>query len=202
MESIVDAAQEASTTQAARLRNMKRRLMGGEIRRTLRGWQCFRSIHCLKPGVSYRLSPHVLDPIDTALQAPEPRGNYLAYPVSRLAAKIVPQDLTNFKSRGVSRVERELQQEMLEIQERYMEVIDAFNWNKLIYEAHFGFEPVIGEIYHLYEVGTKCHLSMIEPEKWHQRWIGSFRLNADGRWQVEKTAQDFDIRNWVSTRVG
>jgi hypothetical protein len=43
---------------------------------------------------------------------------------------------------------------------------------------------------------------MIEPEKWHQRWIGSFRLNADGRWQVEKTAQDFDIRNWVSTHVG
>ena len=37
---------------------------------------------------------------------------------------------------------------------------------------------------------------------WHQRWIGSFRLNADGRWQVEKTAQDFDIRNWVSTHVG
>ncbi len=143
-----------------------------------------------------------MDPIDTALQAPEPRGNYLSYPVSRLAAKIVPQDLTNFKSRGVSRVERELQQEMLEIQERYMEVIDAFNWNKLIYEAHFGFEPVVGEIYHLYEFGNRCHLSMIEPEKWHQRWIGSFRLNADGRWQVEKTAKDFDIRNWVSTRVG
>jgi hypothetical protein len=77
------------------------------------------------------ISP-VLDPIDAALQAPEPRGNYLPYPVSRLAAKIIPQDLTNFKSRGVSRVERELQQEMVEIQERYMEVIDAFNWNKLI----------------------------------------------------------------------
>jgi hypothetical protein len=43
---------------------------------------------------------------------------------------------------------------------------------------------------------------MIEPEKWHQRWIGSFRLNADGRWQAEKTSQDFDIRHWVSTRVG
>lgn len=142
-----------------------------------------------------------LDPIDTALQAPEPRGNYLPYPASRLAAKIIPQDLTNFKSRGVTRVERELQQEMLEIQERYMEVIDAFNWNKLIYESQFGFEPVCGEVYHLYDVGGKRHLSMIEPEKWHQRWIGSFRLNADGRWQIEKTAKDFDIRQWVQTVV-
>lgn len=152
--------------------------------------------------ISSTFPPPVLDPIDTALQAPEPRGNYLPYPASRLAPKIVPQDLTNFKSRGVSRVERELQQEMVEIQERYMDVIDAFNWNKLIYEAQFGFEPVCGEVYHLYEVGSKRHLSMIEPEKWHQRWIGSFRLNADGRWQAEKTSQDFDIRHWVSTRVG
>jgi len=147
-------------------------------------------------------TPLHLDPIDTALQTTGPRGNYLPYPASRLAPKIVPQDLTNFKSRGVSRVERALQQEMVEIQERYMEVIDAFNWNKLIYESQFGFEPVCGEVYHLYEVGTKRQLSMIEPEKWHQRWIGSFRLNADGRWQAEKTAKDFDIRDWVSTRVG
>jgi hypothetical protein len=29
----------------------------------------------------------------------------------------------------------------------------------------FGFEPVIGECYHLYEVDGKYHLSMIEPEK-------------------------------------
>jgi|UniRef100_UPI003783E4EF hypothetical protein len=146
------------------------------------------------------ISP-VLDPIDAALQAPEPRGNYLPYPVSRLAAKIIPQDLTSFKSRGVSRVERELQQEMVEIQERYMEVIDAFNWNKLIYESQFGFEPVCGEVYHLYEVEGKRQLSMIAPEEWHQRWVGSFRLNADGRWQIEKAAPSFSIRDWVQTSV-
>lgn len=142
-----------------------------------------------------------LDPLDQALQAPDPRGNYLPYPVSRLAAKIVPQDLTSFKSRGVSRAERVLQQEMVEIQERYMEVIDAFNWNKLIYESHFGFEPVCGEVYHLYEVGGRRQLSMIPPDQWRQRWIGSFRLNADGRWQIEKTAPDFNIRDWVQTTV-
>jgi hypothetical protein len=143
-----------------------------------------------------------VDPIDAALDAGETRAAFLPYPASRLAAKIVPQDLTSFKTRGISRVERELQQELVELRERYLKVIDAFNWNKLIYEAQFGFEPVCGEVYHLYEVGNKRHLSMIEPEKWHQRWIGSFRLNADGRWQAEKTSQDFDIRHWVSTRVG
>lgn len=139
------------------------------------------------------------NPPDSDLGQTSPRGNFLPYPASRLGAKIVPQDLTSFKSRGVSRVERVLQQELVELREKYLEVIDAFNWNKLIYEAKFGFEPVIGERYHLYEVEGKHHLSMIEPESWHQRWIGSFRLNADGRWQVEKVAEDFDLRRWIST---
>ncbi|WP_395737495.1 DUF2452 domain-containing protein [Prosthecobacter sp.] len=142
-----------------------------------------------------------MDPIDAALQVPEPRGNFLPYPASRLAAKIVPQDLTSFKSRGVTRAERVLQQEMVEMQERYMEVIDAFNWNKLIYESHFGFEPVCGEVYHLYEVQGRHQLSMIAPEEWHQRWLGSVRLNADGRWQIEKAAPNFNIRDWVHTFV-
>jgi hypothetical protein len=109
----------------------------------------------------------------------------------------VPQDLTSFKTRGISKVERELQQELVELRERYLEVIDAFNWNKLVYEAQFGFEPVIGECYHLYQVEKKYHLSMIEPEKWHQRWIATLRLNADGRWQMEKSAEDFDLRRWI-----
>jgi hypothetical protein len=125
------------------------------------------------------------------------RANFLAYPTSRLAPRIVPQDLTNFKSRGISRVERELQQELIELREKYLRVIDDFNWNKLIYEAQYRFEPVIGDTYHLYAVGDDYHLSMIGPDEWHQRWVGSFRLNADARWEVIKTEPSFDLRNWV-----
>lgn len=132
----------------------------------------------------------------------EKRGSYLPYPPSRLAPKIVPQDLTSFKSRGIGRVERDLQQELVELREHYLSVIDAFNWNKLIYESHFGFEPVTGEEYHLYEVNGRHQLSMIAPEQWHQRWIGSFRLNADGRWQVARVSEDFDLRDWIQTTTG
>jgi hypothetical protein len=128
-------------------------------------------------------------------------ASFLPYPASRLGAKIVPQDLTHFKSRGIGKVERELQQEMVELRERYLAVIDAFNWNKLIYEAQFSFEPVIGETYHLYDVEGRHHLSMIEPEQWHQKWIGSFRLNSDARWEVKKISDDFDLRAWISSAV-
>jgi hypothetical protein len=138
-----------------------------------------------------------VDPIDAALESGEKRAAFLPYPASRLAARIVPQDLTSFKSRGISRVERELQQELVELRERYLKVIDAFNWNKLIYECHIGFEPVVGEVYHLYQMPSGHQLSMIGPAQWRQKWVGSFRLNADGRWQAEDVAEDFDLRAWV-----
>ena len=128
---------------------------------------------------------------------PAARGNFLAYPTSRLGAKIVPQDLTSFKTRGITKVERELQQELVELRERYLAVIDSFNWNKLIYESHYRFEPIIGETYYLYDVEGRHTLSMIAPEQWHQRWVGSFRLNSDARWEPVKTAPDFDLRNYV-----
>ena len=86
---------------------------------------------------------------------------------------------------------------LAEFRERYLAVIDSFNWNKLIYESHYRFEPIIGETYYLYDVEGRHTLSMIAPEQWHQRWVGSFRLNSDARWEPVKTAPDFDLRNYV-----
>jgi hypothetical protein len=121
----------------------------------------------------------------------------MPYPASRLAPRIVPQDLTNFRTRGIGHVERELQQELIELREKYLAVIDTFNWNKLIYESQIGFEPVCGEIYHLYEIEQQFTLSMVEPSEWAHKWIGSFRLNADGRWLPVEVSPDFHLRDWV-----
>lgn len=135
---------------------------------------------------------------DASLAHDEPsKASFMPYPASRLAPRIVPQDLTNFKTRGIGKVERELQQELIELREKYLAVIDAFNWNKLIYEAYYGFEPICGEIYHLYDIEGRFTLSMIGPREWHQRWIGSFRLNADGRWLPVEVSSDFQLRDWV-----
>jgi hypothetical protein len=38
---------------------------------------------------------------------------------------------------------------------------------------------------------------MVPPEEWRKRWLGTFRLNADGRWLAEKTSEDFDLRTWI-----
>jgi len=136
---------------------------------------------------------------DTSLVGKDtPSTAFMPYPASRLAPRIVPQDLTNFRTRGIGRVERELQQELIELREKYLAVIDAFNWNKMIYESQIGFEPVCGEVYHLYEIEGQFTLSMVEPTEWPQKWIGSFRLNADGRWLPVEVSPGFHLRDLVN----
>lgn len=112
------------------------------------------------------------------------KGAFMPYPVSTLSPKIVPNDLSTFKSRGISQVERDLQQKLVEMREEYIATIEHFNWNKLVYEADINFEPVIGQIYHLYRIRGINTLSMIEPDQWSHPHLASFRLNLDRQWEL------------------
>ena len=133
---------------------------------------------------------------DTTLEAdtpPEletrPSRAFMPYPVSTLSPPIVPNDLTSFKTRGISQVERDLRQKLTEIREDYLRAIDHFNWNKLVYEAEIRFEPVVGESYHLYDMGGRRALSMISPDQWPHRHLATVRLNHDRQWLVVETGE-------------
>lgn len=58
----------------------------------------------------------------------------------------------------------------------------------MIYQAKINFQPVIGQIYHLYEKhDTSCILSLIAPEEWghsmpFKNFISSVKLLADHTW--------------------
>lgn len=132
----------------------------------------------------------------------EKRANFLPYPASTLSPQIIPNDLTSFKSRGVSKVEKTLKQQLTELREQYSQVIDEFNWNKLVYESEFGFEPIMGETYHLYEIGGKHKLTMIGPEEWKHTYIGSFRLDVDARWKVIEIAEGFCLEEYLEAQEG
>jgi hypothetical protein len=123
---------------------------------------------------------------------------YLPYPSSTLSPRIVPTDLSSFKSRGVSQVERDLQQKLVELRETYLEAIDHFNWNKLVYESEINFEPVVGETYHLYESRGRRVLSMIAPGQWPMRFLATVRLDVDRQWKVEKTADDINVEEFFA----
>jgi hypothetical protein len=61
--------------------------------------------------------------------------------------------------------------------------MEEYEWNELVYSAKFSFEPVIGEIYHLYTSSDGTHfLSLIGPDEWKKEHIGTFKLNSDKKW--------------------
>lgn len=124
---------------------------------------------------------------------------FMPYPVSTLSPPIIPNDLSSFKSRGISEVQRDLQQKLRELREEYLRAIDHFNWNKLVYEASIQFEPVVGQTYYLYAMRKGNMLSMIAPHEWPQRHLATVRLNIDRQWKVESTGKDVDAHDLFGT---
>lgn len=133
-------------------------------------------------------------PVPKDGREPSARANFLPYPVSTSGPAIIANDLTSFRTRGVSEIEKQLQQQLVELREKYIAAIDRFNWNKLVYESEFRFEPVMGQTYHLYQGTGRLMLSMIEPGQWHRPYLGSFRLNLDRCWEVVQLAEGMDRR--------
>lgn len=124
-----------------------------------------------------------------------PSRAFLPYPVSTLSPPIIPNDLTSFKTRGISEVQRELQQKLIDIREEYLRAIDHFNWNKLVYEAEIRFEPIVGGTYHLYQMRQGRALSMIGPDQWPHPHLATLRLNVDRQWQVLEVGKGVDPRH-------
>ena len=70
-----------------------------------------------------------------------------------------------------------------ELKDEYKKLVDEYNWTKLVYEATYSFEPLVGEVYHLYEREDKgIFLSLIHPYQWKQKYIGSFKQLNNGKW--------------------
>jgi hypothetical protein len=56
----------------------------------------------------------------------------------------------------------------------------------------FSFEPVIGEIYHLYRDAAGLNfLSLIGPQEWNKEHIGTFKLNSEknGYYSIKKNGR-------------
>jgi len=72
-----------------------------------------------------------------------------------------------------------------ELKVSFENMMRQFEYNNMVYNAKFNFEPVIGKIYHLYRDKNKFpFLSMIPPQECNFDFINSFRLNADMIWEL------------------
>ena len=94
-----------------------------------------------------------------------------------------PTDLTTFKQNGLSKVEKVFDRRYKELVEQAETLQKSFMITQEVYESKYKFEPLIGEIYHLYEDSDGGRtLSLIEPTQWKRKHLYSVILNSDMTW--------------------
>ena len=107
----------------------------------------------------------------------------LPYGDSVSAPAIRPENIDDWKLRGVNKVNKQFKTKFDELKEEFKQLLEEYQWNELVYQSKFGYEPVIGDTYHLY-IGKDRNpfLSLIAPNEWNKEHIGSFKLNSEQKW--------------------
>lgn len=110
-------------------------------------------------------------------------ANMLPYATTVGAPAIKTDDVAAWKTRGIHQVNKEFENKFDELKLQYLKLMEEYEWNDLVYNAKFSFEPVVGEIYHMYQAENGTHfLSLIGPNEWNKEHLASFKLNSDKKW--------------------
>ena len=70
------------------------------------------------------------------------------------APSIQVNDLSSWKERNVHKANKQIQAKYLELKAEYDRMIEELEYNNLVYNARYNFEPLVGETYHLYSDKT------------------------------------------------
>jgi len=106
------------------------------------------------------------------------------YATSVGAPVITTTDTIAWKNRSINKINHKVEAKFTELKAEYDKLMAEFEYNKLIFNAKFTFEPIIGEVYHLYNRDNgESFLSIIAPEECSFNPLGSFYLNADQIWE-------------------
>lgn len=109
---------------------------------------------------------------------------YLLPYATTVGAPVIKTDnIVAWKTRGIHQVNKEFEDKFSQLKEQYQKLMEEYEWNDLVYNSKFSFEPVIGEIYHMYAYNDGTNfLSLIGPNEWNKEHIASFKLNSDKKW--------------------
>jgi len=100
------------------------------------------------------------------------------------APVITTTDTVAWKKRSINKLNHKVQTKFKEIKEQYEQLMQEFEYNQLIHDAKFTFEPIIGQHYHLYERDNgENFLSIIAPSECSFNSLGTFYLNANQIWE-------------------
>ena len=88
-----------------------------------------------------------------------------SYGTSASSPVITPLNTAGWKNDGIQRVNKQIKSKFEEVKKEYEALMEKFQYNDLVYNAKFSFEPNIGETYYLYNnKKQESFLSIIAPE--------------------------------------
>lgn len=92
-------------------------------------------------------------------------------------------DTVAWKNKNLQKVNAQFKTRYNELKSALDSFKENFEYNQLVYNSKFSFEPVVGELYHLYvNKNGKNFLSILTPKECSFDFIGSFILNSDKVW--------------------
>lgn len=106
------------------------------------------------------------------------------YATSLGAPAIIPGDSIAWKNRSINKINHMVAAKYTELRTEYNNMMQQLEYNNLIFDAKFTFEPIIGKVYHLYKrKNGETFLSIIAPHECNFYSLGSFYLNVDQFWE-------------------
>lgn len=156
------------------------------------------------------MSPHTpgnesdfTNPVDPSHVSDKP--GTLPYAHTRGSVLIRPEDKGKLKGRAMAamydQTERQIRQiyEQVELLLRQAKALETRKrLSELIYEADMGFEPIVGQQYHLYRRKDDSYvLSLVAPAEWGSQlpfsaYCATVRLLSDHTWEVIEAAGSFE----------
>ena len=111
-------------------------------------------------------------------------ASLLPYGTNIGAPSINLNSVSLWKSQGINHFNHTLKNKFDNIKDDYERLVKEYKTNELLYQAEFQFEPIIGEVYHLYEKDNKdkSFLSLVPPHTWNRTHLGSYKLGSDKVW--------------------
>lgn len=109
----------------------------------------------------------------------------LPYGTNIAAPRIVETGVSHWKNASISSFNHTFTSKIEALKNDYQRLIDEYNINEMLYQAKMNFEPIVGQVYHLYldTNNDQKFLSLIPPTSWKKEFLGSYKLNHEKVWE-------------------
>jgi len=112
------------------------------------------------------------------------RRALLTYGTDFSAPRIDLPDTQLFQTERGSLARNYFENKLELLNQEYQNLVELAKLNEALYNANYNFVPRVGVTYHLYRLHTgETILSLIEPERWDQEFLGSYVYTADSVWK-------------------